>query len=87
MDDLERQQQQDEREWENTDNWRFGLFYFGERDSRLWVPKRSMLSRRRSGGTPNLARPETRRFLKMLAGFFLFIFMAMLLLQRLGVIP
>lgn len=27
-------------EWNNPDNWKFGIFYYNPKDSRLHVPKR-----------------------------------------------
>ena len=73
IDEIERRMQADEAEWNKRENWRFGIFYYGARDSRIWVPKRSLLSRRRSGGTPNLAKREARLFLGIVLGFFLFL--------------
>ena len=59
----------DEVEWENTANWHYGLFYHSERDSRAWVPKRSMFGRRRFGGTPNFAQKSARQTMMMIVGF------------------
>ena len=58
----------DEAEWQNPANWRFGLFYYSPRDSRPWVPKRSMYGRRRYGGTPNFAKPSARQHLMVIVG-------------------
>ena len=65
---LTERQRIDESEWENPANWRMGLFYYSERDSRPWVPKRSMLGRRRYGGTPNFAKKSARQFLMLIIG-------------------
>ena len=62
------QQELDEKEWTNSANWKFGLFYYSEKDSRPWVPKRSMFGRRRYGGTPNFAKSVARTYFMVLVG-------------------
>ena len=86
IDEIERRMQADEAEWNKPENWRFGIFYYGERDSRIWVPKRSLLSRRRSGATPNLAKPAARRFVGTLLAFFLFLLAVIVALSKLGLL-
>ncbi|MBI3992708.1 MAG: hypothetical protein HY342_05505 [Candidatus Lambdaproteobacteria bacterium] len=84
IDELERRMQADEAEWNKPESWRFGIFYYSERDSRIWVPKRSLFSRRRSGGTPNLAKRQARLFVGTLLGFFLFLLAVVVALSRAG---
>jgi len=73
-------------EWEKKSNWWLGLVYYAPGDPRAWVPKRSSFGRRRFGTTPNMANPEAQRYLKRLLGFFALLFLAVYLLQWLGVI-
>ena len=68
--DQEKEFEINQAEWENPANWRWGIFYVSERDTRVWVPKRSMLGRNRSGGTFNMAKPAARKFV---ASFVLFL--------------
>ena len=69
--DEQAQQEINEKEWSLGENWRWGIFYFSELDSRVWVPKRRLYGRQRSGGTFNLAKPSARRFLFSFIGFLL----------------
>ncbi len=62
------QREIDEKEWADTANWRYGLFYYSEKDSRPWVPKRSMFGRRRFGGTPNFAKSVARAYFMLMVG-------------------
>jgi len=34
------QNELNEREWKNPRNWKWGIFYSCDRDTRVWVPKR-----------------------------------------------
>jgi len=63
MSEEKSQNEIDREEWEDMSNWRMGVFYISQRDSRMWVPKRTLLGRPRSGGTFNLAKPAARRFM------------------------
>lgn len=78
------QEQLDHDEWENPANWRWGLFYYSERDSRDWVPKRSMFGRRRYGGTPNFAKPSARQTMMILVGIMILFFLVVVSLERSG---
>ena len=78
------QDELNEQEWQNKDNWRYGLFYFSEKDSRLWVPKRSMFNRRRHGGTPNFAQPTARSHFMLLVGIGLLVVLVVVALDRSG---
>ena len=80
------QEEIDEQEWRNTDNWRLGLFYYSEKDSRMWVPKRSMFSRRRHGGTPNFAKPAARSHFMLLVGVGVLVVLVVIALDRMGVL-
>ncbi|MEE8394946.1 MAG: hypothetical protein V3S29_02755 [bacterium] len=80
------QQDLDEAEWQNVANWRLGLFYFSEKDSRIWVPKRRLLGRGRTGGTPNLAKPAARQYMMMLAGGFALLLVLLSLLRNAGIL-
>jgi uncharacterized membrane protein len=80
------QEQINEEEWQNPANWRFGLVYHSERDSRPWVPKRSLFNRRRSGGTPNFAKRAARQYLMVVVGVLLSFFLLVVTLERLGVL-
>jgi uncharacterized membrane protein len=81
------QEEIDHAEWENPANWRYGLFYHSERDSRPWVPKRSMYGRRRYGGTPNFAKPSARQHLMVIVGILLLFLLVVASLERLGMLP
>lgn len=48
--------QRNRKEWDDRSNWR-GPFYFGERDTRVLVPRRGRLGR---GWTFNLANTAGR---------------------------
>jgi uncharacterized membrane protein len=63
------------------------LFYHSEKDSRLWVPKRSFFSRRRHGGTPNFAKEAARKHFMILAGVGVLLVLVVIALDRLGVLP
>ncbi|HKI97505.1 MAG TPA: hypothetical protein VKB51_03420 [bacterium] len=80
------QEQINDAEWQNSANWRFGLFYYSPRDSRVWVPKRSMFGRRRYGGTPNFAQPSARQYMMLIVTFMLALFLLVVLLERWGVL-
>jgi uncharacterized membrane protein len=80
------QERINETEWENPANWRYGLFYRSERDSRIWVPKRSMFGRRRYGGTPNFAKKSARQYMMLVVGLALVLFLFVVALERLGVL-
>lgn len=80
------QQEIDDKEWQNKDNWRWGLFYHSEKDSRMWVPKRSMFSRRRHGGTPNFAKPAARSHFMLLVGVGVLVVLVVIALDRMGVL-
>lgn len=81
------QQEIDQEEWENAGNWRWGLFYYSERDSRIWVPKRSMFGRRRFGGTPNFAKEGARTYMMIIIGAMLLMFGVVVALERSGILP
>jgi uncharacterized membrane protein len=78
------QQEIDEQEWENPASWRWGLFYYSERDSRPWVPKRSMFGRRRFGGTPNFAKPAARAYFMLMVGVAALIVLVLIATGRMG---
>lgn len=80
------QEETDYAEWEDPANWRFGLFYYSELDSRDWVPKRSMFGRRRYGGTPNFAKPSARRYMMIMVGLMLLFFLVVVSLERAGIL-
>lgn len=81
MAEQQSQQEIDEEEWNDKANWRFSLFYYSERDSRPWVPKRSMFGRRRFGGTPNFAKKSARQYMMIILGL---AFLFFLLIASLG---
>ena len=74
----------DDEEWDNRKNWRLGLFYYSHRDSRAWVPKRSTLGRKRMGATPNLAKPQSRKYLAVVMGIFTLLFLVVVLMEKTG---
>lgn len=76
------QDELNEQEWHNTENWRWGLFYHSEKDSRLWVPKRSLLARRRHGGTPNFAKEAARKHFMILLGVGALVVLVVIALDR-----
>jgi uncharacterized membrane protein len=80
------QQQIDEAEWLDAANWRYGLFYYSEADSRPWVPKRSMFGRRRFGGTPNFAKRTARQYMMLLGGLLLLVLLIVTTLERAGIL-
>ena len=77
----------DQREWENKENWRWGLFYFSERDSRSWVPKRSAFGRRRYGGTPNFAKKSARQYMMIVVGLAMLVLLTVMALERVRTLP
>ena len=86
---MEPQQSQDEineTEWLDAANWRYGLFYYSARDSRPWVPKRSLYGRRRYGGTPNFAKRAARQYMMLIIGFMLLLLLVITTLERLGIL-
>lgn len=36
----ESQKQINEQEWQNEENWGYGMIYFSKKDTRTWVPKK-----------------------------------------------
>ncbi len=72
--------------WEDPASWRLGLFYYSNADTRPWVPKRSMMGRRRFGGTPNFAQPTARAYLMVVLGFGLAAILLVTALERSGVL-
>lgn len=84
MSEDNKQQRINESEWKNPANWRWGLFYFSETDSRDWVPKRAMMGRKRFGGTPNLAKKSARIYMLLLFGLFTLVFILVASLERSG---
>ena len=76
------QEEINEQEWENRVSWRRGIFYYSERDSRPWVPKRSMFGRRRFGGTPNFAQPAARAYFMLLVGIAVLIVLVLIATGR-----
>ena len=81
------QERIDEAEWEDRRNWKLGLFYYSRRDSRPWVPKRTVFGgRQRLGGTPNLAKPEARRFMAITIGIMIVVVLIVAYLDGSGVI-
>ncbi len=79
------QQDLDQQEWSDTSNWRYGLFYYCPRDSRPWVPKRSMFGRRRFGGTPNFAHPAGRGYFMLIVGVCVFLLLVVVALNSSGI--
>lgn len=80
------QEEIDEKEWQNPDSWTLGLFYYSEKDSRLWVPKRGLLMRSRHGGTPNFAKPGARSHFMILVGIGALVVLVVVALDRMGVL-
>ncbi len=78
-------QNNNEREWEKSSNWRYGIFYYSEKDGRAWVPKRSMFGRRRYGGTPNFAHPAGRGYFMLVIGVCVLFLLVVIALDRSGV--
>lgn len=76
-----------EAEWRNSRNWKLGIFYYSERDSRPWVPKRSLFGKRHAAGTPNLAKKEARWYLMVIIGTMLLLLLIVGALERAGVLP
>lgn len=83
---LSRQELRNHAEWEDKANWRLGIFYHSERDSRSWVPKRSHFGRKRFGGTPNFGQPSARSHLMLIFGGALLVVLVVVLLERAGVL-
>jgi len=77
---------QNDKEWENPANWKYGLFYFSSNDTRSWVPKRGFMGRRRFGVTPNLANRVARIYLFTMLGFFAFLILLVSALEKAGVL-
>ncbi|MBT4192932.1 MAG: hypothetical protein HOB14_21075 [Gammaproteobacteria bacterium] len=48
------QQDINENEWASTNNWRYLIFYYSKKDSRVWVPKKQKWR----GWTLNLAKRQ-----------------------------
>lgn len=82
MSDQPSQDQINETEWLDKTNWRGGIFYHSEKDTRAWVPKRSMFGRRRYGGTPNFAKDSARKFMMLIAGICVLIFMVVVSMEK-----
>ena len=81
------QQQINENEWKNPANWTWMIFYFSEKDTRDWVPKHGMFGRKRSGGTPNLARKGARIYLLAILGIGLVLLVVVMYLEKSGMLP
>ncbi|HEX7927683.1 MAG TPA: hypothetical protein VF678_08835 [bacterium] len=76
-----------EAEWANRANWRLGLFYVSPRDSRIWVPKRTIFGRKhRLGLTPNFSRRGARLYMGLLGSMALGTIVALLVLKGLGAV-
>ena len=86
MIEIRPQEDINQSEWEDEANWHWGLFYYSAKDTRDWVPKRSMFSRRRFGGTPNFARPGARAHLMIMVGIMVVFFLVVVTLERTGVL-
>jgi len=84
MSDQPSQDEINETEWLNPANWRAGIFYHSEQDSRIWVPKRSMFGRRRYGGTPNFAKESARKFIMIVIGVCVLVFMVVVTVENMG---
>ena len=69
-------------EWQDPANWRGCIFYHSEKDSRAWVPKRSMFGRRRYGGTPNFAKESARKFMMVVAGICVLVFLVVISIEN-----
>lgn len=82
MSDQPSQEEIDEAEWLKPANWRAGIFYHSERDSRNWVPKRSMFGRRRYGGTPNFAKESARKLMMIIAGICVLLFLTVVTVEN-----
>lgn len=75
-----------EAEWANLTNWRLGLIYYSLRDSRAFVPKKSIFGRRhRLGVTPNFAKRGAQLYMTLLGSMLLGTLLALLVLKRLGI--
>lgn len=86
MPEITPQEETNQREWEDAANWRWGLFYYSEADSRDWVPKRSMFGRRRFGGTPNFAKKSARQYMMIMISLMLLFLLIVISLERSGVL-
>lgn len=86
MSEQKSQQEIDDAEWQNRANWRYGLFYYSPRDSRPWVPKRSLYGRRRFGGTPNFAKQTARQYVLLTLSLMLLLFLVVVWLERAGIL-
>ena len=56
------QNEKNEKEWKNSDNWKWYTFYHCEKDSRVWVPKRPKWC----GWTLNFAKKQSYIWLLLL---------------------
>ena len=81
------QEQINEEVWEDPASWRYGLFYYAVGDSRAWVPKRSLLGRRRYGGTPNFAKPSARKLMMVVVGALVMMVLFIMALERTAQLP
>lgn len=76
-----------EQEWANAENWKLGLFYYSTRDSRVWVPKRTLFGRQhRLGGTPNFAKPAARLYVLTVTSVLFSLILVLMVLRRLEVL-
>ncbi len=82
MNDQPSQEEINETEWLKPANWRGGIFYHSEKDSRSWVPKRKMFGRRRYGGTPNFAKESARKFIMIVVGVCVLVFLVVVSLEN-----
>ena len=82
MSDQPSQEEINENEWMDPANWRAGIFYYSEKDSRFWVPKRMMFGRRRFGGTPNFAQDSARKFMMIVVGVCVLVFLVVVSLEN-----
>jgi uncharacterized membrane protein len=76
-----------EQEWTNAENWKLGMFYYSQRDSRVWVPKRTLFGRQqRLGGTPNFAKPAARLYVLVVTSMLFGMILVLMVLRRLEVL-
>jgi uncharacterized membrane protein len=45
--------EQNQKEYQDINNWKWGVFYYSKRDSRVWTPKQI----NKQGWTLNFAKP------------------------------
>ena len=86
MSENKSQEDINESEWLDKANWRLGIFYHSEKDTRSWVPKRSMFNRRRYGGTPNFARKSARQVMMVVIGLCVLLFLVVASLENNGIL-